>query len=121
MRRWRTVVFGAAILTSSPLWASTELSGPGSVAGFGQETADAGERAAPTLLDAWTKSILDRAADDEPFSVDETWLTSRSGPSHNVTKPKSDRFAWTILLIAFAGLTAAFAGKRSGGRGLIGA
>ncbi len=31
----------------------------------------------------------------------------------------SDRYRWVIPLIAFAGLTAVFAGTRSGGRGLI--
>jgi hypothetical protein len=103
-----------AILSSSPLWASTELSG------FG-EAAAGGARASTAAPDAWTKGILDRAASDEPFSVDETWLTSRGQPSQDMKKPNSDRFTWTILLIAFAGLTAVFARKRSGGRGLIGA
>lgn len=32
---------------------------------------------------------------------------------------KNDRFSWVFLLIAFAGLTATFAGRRSGGSGLI--
>ncbi len=32
---------------------------------------------------------------------------------------KNDRFSWVFLLIAFAGLTAVFAGRRSSGSGLI--
>jgi hypothetical protein len=35
--------------------------------------------------------------------------------------PVRDRFVWVIPLIAFAGLTAMFGHKRSGGRGLIAA
>ena len=55
---------------------------------------------------------------DEPFALDEAQLTS---PGKAPAASEHNPFAWTLLLIVFAGLTAFFAGKRSGGRGLIGA
>ena len=46
------------------------------------------------------------------FSVTEALLEAAPAPA------KHTRFGWVFLLIAFSGLTAFFAGKRSGGRGL---
>jgi hypothetical protein len=115
MKGLLTVVFTAAILASAPVGAATELR----VGGLEDE---ANARNAPGTFDLLTKGLLsavDRAPDVEPFSVDETWLTSGGDPPNAAAR--HDRFAWTFLLIAFAGLTALFAGKRSGGRGLFGA
>ena len=57
------------------------------------------------------------SADDLSVVIDDAL---RAGT--NVAAPavaKNDRFSWVFLLIAFAGLTAVFAGRRSGGSGLI--
>jgi hypothetical protein len=108
-----------AVLTSLPAWASTELPGAGILAGLGQESAAASARDASSL-DALAREIFggawaNKGADDEPFALDENWFRSRS----DLSPARRNPFAWTFLLIAFAGLTAVFARKRSGGRGLI--
>jgi hypothetical protein len=117
MKGLLTVAFTVAILASPPVWASTEIRGAGVFPGLDDE---ANSRNASGTFDLLTKGLLSAVdrADVEPFSVDETWLTSSGHPPKTVAR--HDRFAWTFLLIAFAGLTALFAGKRSGGRGLFG-
>ncbi len=62
---------------------------------------------------------MDKAGDLGPFAVDEAILNG--GFAASPSGANRNRFSWTFLLIAFAGLTAVFAGKRSGGRGLFGA
>jgi hypothetical protein len=120
MRGRRTVVLTVAILTSLPACASTQLPGAG-LAGLGQDSAAASVRDA-SPFDALAREIFggawaNKGADDEPFAVDENWFSRPSA----LSPTKHNPFAWTFLLIAFAGLTAVFARKPSGGSGLISA
>jgi len=120
MRAWRNIVFPVVILTSSTALASTELPGAGFPVSLAQEPSVTSASNASSF-DTWAREIFagtraDRA-DDEPFAVDETWFSGRS----DLSPAKRNPFTWTFLLIAFAGLTAVFARKRSGGRGLISA
>jgi hypothetical protein len=108
MRGWRIYTLAAAMLMSSTAMAATELHGGPGFSALGVDASAVESR--PAAVDG-------AAANDFPFSVDEAILNS-AGASPSV--PKANPFSWTFILIAFAGLTAVFAGKRSGGRGLIG-
>ena len=84
MKGLLTVVFTVATLASPPVWASTELRGAVMLAGLDEE---ANARDAPGAFDLLTKglqSAVDRAADAEPFAVDETWLTNSGDPPKTV-------------------------------------
>ncbi len=105
MRSWRGPVFAAAVLTASAASAATELH------------SDASFRGLPALDAAAPDDRVD-PADESLFAVNEAALENRTS---SFLPAARDRFGWTFLLIAFAGLTAVFAGKRSGGRGLYGA
>ncbi len=113
-------VVAAMVLASASTWASTELSADAAV-----PIASGDESSAPNGHDnsVWLATLLGpqtepgmsdgSATDDVAFTVSEALLKAAPAP------PNNPRFSWVILLIAFAGLTAFFAGKRSGGRGLI--
>ena len=110
-------IVAAMVLASPPAWASTDLStgaavplafgvGPSEPIGRDNSAWPApGPQADPSMAE-------ESATVDDAFTVSEALLTAPAAPKHT-------RFSWVILLIAFAGLTAFFAGKRSGGRGLI--
>lgn len=109
MRRVRVCVLSFAVVVAPSAWAATEVLGASDAmvrdAGSGTSVHDAsGAR--------WSVD------GDEPFAVDEDSLASAGQAG---AAPERNPFTWTLLLIAFAGLTAVFAGKRSGGRGLTGA
>lgn len=111
-------IVAAMVLASPPAWASTDLSTGAAVPlAFSDEPSGPsgrsnsawpgpGPQADPGMSE-------ESATDDDAFTVSEALLKAAPAP------PKPTRFSWVILLIAFAGLTAFFAGKRSGGRGLI--
>ncbi|WP_113891454.1 hypothetical protein [Roseiarcus fermentans] len=78
-----------------------------------------GSRDSLGALDSWMNSgfTARSAADgDELFAVDDALLTRLGAPD---PAAKRNPFARTLLLIIFAGLTAVFAGRKNGGRGLI--
>ncbi len=110
---------------SSSAWAATELNGASSDLVLGRDAVVTILRDAAATLDPLTKSFFgarsaaDSApAEDEPYALIQALAPSR-GDTDAATR--QNPFAWTLLLIVFSGLTAVFAGKRSGGRGLIGA
>jgi hypothetical protein len=111
MRGRRSFAFAAAvsaILISPVARAATELHGGPGFADAVAVDASAGEvrsaAAEGAVADAWASA------------VDEALF--RGTGSASPSAAKADRFSWTFLLIAFAGLTALFAGKRTAGRGL---
>ena len=109
MRQVGACVLCVAVMVAPSAWATTRVVLPSDTAvreaGTGKSLHDAvGAR--------WSTEA------DEPFALDEAQLTS---PGKAPAASEHNPFAWTLLLIVFAGLTAFFAGKRSGGRGLIGA
>ncbi len=110
MRGWRRYAFAVAILISPTAMAATELHGagfPGAVVG---DALAGGVRSA--LVEGAT-------ADQWASAVDAAVFRGRSTAAPS--RPKADRFGWTFIMIAFAGLTAVFTGKRTAGRGLFGA
>ena len=113
MRRLRACVLSVAVMVAPSARAATHVFVPSDVvvrdAGTGVSMHDA---VAAFVSARWS------AEGDEPFALDEAWLTSLGEAG---AASEHNPFAWTLLLIVFAGLTAFFAGKRSGGRGLIGA
>lgn len=58
-------------------------------------------------------------SDPDSWKSDPSSLRADAGPADADQSGGSERYGWVYPLIAFAGLTAVFAGKRSGGRGLI--
>src|SRR5271165_4714170 len=114
MRTCRIMLFVAAVAASTSALAATELhlGAAGFQATLVRDAAplDAQSAAEPTAGDA--ASIEDRA-----LAVDEAGLERALAAAPNAAK--HDPFKWVFMLIAFAGLTAVFAGRRSGGRGLI--
>lgn len=123
---WRAVFFAVAMVTSPMAQASTELQGSGAwfwnalglgdSAGAGRNDPAASPLPGPYLADVSSTDVS--SADAWAFAVDEA-LLGRGATAPD--RPKYDRFNWVFLLIAFAGLTALFAGRRTGGRGLISA
>ncbi len=115
----RPIVFIVAgmALASPSAWASTELStGAAYPAAFSDKAFAPSDRDDPALLAPGTQTGLGvlggSPTDDDAFTVTEALLNAAPLPA------KHTRFNWVFLLITFAGLTAFFAGKRSGGRGL---
>jgi hypothetical protein len=117
---WRILIFAFAFSASPLAMAATELrSGAGYSGVFGL-AADPGlgRGGAETLVLQTAPLTGDLAAtDDRAFAVDAALLEA----GKTAAPAKQDRFSWVFLLIAFAGLTAVFAGRRTGGRGLISA
>lgn len=120
---WRVILFAVVMAMSPVARASTELHGAGfwNAIGLGEPASDVrNDSTQPSLPKPYSTDLssTEDAADAWAFAVDKALL--RGG---GVTTPaaKYDRFNWVFLLIAFAGLTALFAGRRTGGRGLISA
>ena len=119
--RWPIVVFAAAMLISPLAEASTELHGGAwfwNALGRGETAGDVrGDAALPPPMSYPTElsGAEDNATDAWAFAVDRALLGAATAPH----AAKVDRFKWVFLLIGFAGLTAFFAGKRTGGHGLI--
>ena len=115
----RPIVFIVAgmALASPSAWASTELStGAADPAAFSDKAFAPSDRDNPAWLAPGTQTgpgvSGGSPTDDDAFTVTEALLNATPHPT------KHTRFSWVFPLIAFAGLTAFFAGKRSGGRGL---
>jgi hypothetical protein len=111
-------IIAAMALASPSAWASTELStGAASPITFSDEPSSPSGRDNSSSLGpgSQTEPSLseEAAADDDAFTVSDALL--KVNPAASNRTPSS----WIIPLIAFAGLTAFFTGKRSGGRGLI--
>jgi hypothetical protein len=127
MRGRRTALVIAVILGSSSAIASTELyAGPNFAGSISREAMESSGRDGSVTLDALPdrysidpSAVDGSAAGDAPFVVNDRLFERQSEPAP--AAPVYDPFNWVALLIAFAGLTAVFAGKRSGGRGLIAA
>jgi hypothetical protein len=109
MRGWRRYAVAVAILSSPTAMATTELHGAGFPGAVGGDALAGGVRSA--LVEGATADQWASAADAADFP-------GRSAAAPSV--PKADRFGWTFIMIAFAGLTAVFAGKRTAHRGLFG-
>ena len=95
--------------------ASTELRGAGShEAWLGVDDSARPAEAYASLFDAAPGRLQDKAGADSVAASDGPApaepIKAASGP---------DRFRWVLPLIAFAGLSAMFGRRRSGGRGLI--
>ncbi len=124
---WRVVVFAAVMGTSPTAFASTELHGSGAwfwnALGLGEEAGDVrNDPSATTFPTPYSTDSLaaeDAADDTWAFAVDKSLLGS-GGPRARASESR-ERFKWVFMLITFSGLTALFAGRRSGGRGLISA
>ena len=122
MRGWGTFLFLAAVSTWAPAIASTELHvGSGPAGGLFQQAPAADPRDGPAGLQtqpdgAQAGSAVNDAtpSGDDAYDVDVGTLLGS-----NISVARYDRFNSIFILIAFAGLTAVFAGKRSRGRGLI--
>jgi hypothetical protein len=121
--RWRVAVFAGTILVSPASEASTELHGGAwfcNDLGYGETTgdvrADPGQLALPKLNSSELSAPEDATADTWAHAVDRALLGGGSATTTDARKP--DRFGWVFLLIGFAGLTAFFAGRRTGARGL---
>ena len=121
--RWRVVVFVGTMLVSPFAQASTELHGGawfwnalsrGEPAG--EARSDATAQTGPMAYPTERATSEDASLDDWAFAVDGALLR---GDSAAPAATKVDRFKWAFLLIGFAGLTAFFTGRRTGGRGLI--
>ena len=123
--RWRVVLFAAAMVMSPMAQASTELRGGGAwfwnALGLGESVGDIRneqvELGLPKPYSTDPGSASDSAADAWAFAVDKALMGGGSPTAPSAAK--YDAFNWVFLLIAFAGLTALFAGRRTGGRGLI--
>ncbi len=124
--RWGVAVLAGTILVSPVAEASTELHGGawfGNAFGFGDRAGDGRADPAQLTLPKSNSTELSGAQDAAP----DAWASAadralRGGGASTATEAKRpDRFGWVFLLIGFAGLTAFFAGRRSGGRGLISA
>jgi hypothetical protein len=109
MLGWRGYAFAAAILISPPAMATTELHSGAGFAGAGIGDARA--------ADVGAALVEGTAADQWTSAVDAAVFAEESAASPSASK--ADRFGWTYIMIAFMGLTAAFTGKRTSGRGLI--
>ncbi len=120
---WRVVLF-AVVMAISPLArASTELQGSSAAfwnaIGLGKSAGNVRTDQVASGLqkpDSVDLSSEDAAADGWASAVDRALL---GGGATAPSASKYDPFNWVFLLIAFAGLTALFAGRRTGGRGLI--
>jgi hypothetical protein len=116
----RRLLLTLGLLTAaSGAVASTDLSGANS--SVFRQSSLAGDWAGPP---ASFKTIPFDAASADATSADDlsAVIDDALRAGTKVAAPavvKNDRFSWVFLLIAFAGLTAAFAGRRSGGSGLI--
>jgi hypothetical protein len=118
--RLRVFIVAILALAAPSAWASTELSTGAAVSvAFGDEAfgTNGGDNPA-WLAPAPGTQMVPYASDGSPtddgtFTVTEALLRAAPSPAHR------ERYSWVIPLIAFAGLTAFFARKRSGGRGLI--
>ncbi len=111
MRGWRRYACAAAILISPTAMAATELHN-----GAGFSGVVAGDALAGGVR---STSVVGTTADQWASAVDAAAFGKRSPAAPS--RPKADRFGWTFIMIAFAGLTAVFTGKRTAGRGLFGA
>jgi hypothetical protein len=110
-------IIAAIALASPSAWASTELStGTAVPIAFSEPSSPNGRDNSSWLAPgSQTEPSLseESAADDDAFTVSDALLKVKPAA------PNRTPSSWVILLIAFAGLTAFFTGKRSGGRGLI--
>lgn len=119
----RLFFIAITMLAAPSAWASTDLSTGAALSGaFSDEAFEAGARGNPAWLATVLGAHLEPGAsaegsstDDGAFTLNEALLKAAPAPA------KPARLRWVILLIAFSGLTAFFAGKRSGSRGLIAA
>jgi len=102
-----------AMTASAGALASTELNSGSGFPGFRPE-ASVGDREVEAAVAKAFHLDLSTGEEEPTFAVDEALLKGQDAAA-----PHNDRFKWVFVLIAFAGLTAAFAGKHSGGRGLI--
>ncbi len=119
---WRVVLFAAVMVMSPMARASTELHGAGfwNAFGFGEPAGDVRndpDASAQPKLYSTDLSSAEDTADAWALAVDRALLGG--GGATAPSAAKYDRFNWVFLLIGFAGLTALFAGRRTGGRGLI--
>ncbi len=125
MQGWQNLLFIATIAASPSAIAATELhGGPGLAGGMRREASAVDARDYLTTLDALGGRFHVEAsaadgpdADDGTFVLDDRLFDGRSEAARGAAT--HDRYRRVILLIAFAGLTALFGRKRSGGRGLI--
>ena len=123
--RWRAFLFVGVMALSPMARASTELhvggAGFWNALGIGDPAGEARNDLAASALPNSTDPLAteDAATDAWAFAVDKALLGDGGASAPDASK--HDRFKWVFLLIAFAGLTALFTGRRTGGRGLISA
>ena len=112
----RRLFLAIAVATTVPAGAlaSTELNSGSGFPGFRPETFVPADREVEAAVANAFHLDLSTGEGEPTFAVDEALLKGPAPPATN-----NDRFQWVFIVIAFAGLTAAFAGKPSGGRGLI--
>lgn len=115
MKRLKAAFVCVALLATHAAQPATELVGF-SDTGLSRDAGGSMSRSVGAGFDSSTWNLLGATEGDQPYTLDESALAARAGAAG-----EPGPFALTVLLIAFAGLTAFFAGKRSAGRGLISA